>query len=66
MRKNDLGKTRFVAADYASHDNDKPFELYIVTLSPINLQELLRRQRRAVRVRLVDAAGRREAGSSRI
>ena len=44
----------------------RDFELYIVTLSPINLDQLLRRQRRPLLIRVVDARRRREDGGSRI
>ena len=56
-------RTRY---DAAVCNDARRFELYIVTPIHQDLEQLLRRQRRAVRVRLVDAAGRREAGSSRI
>ena len=50
----------------ASDDDDKSFELYIVTLFRMNLEELLRRQLGPFVIRVVDAAGRRKDGGSRI
>ena len=67
-----LGKTRFLRVTRArdamrrTTTTTTPFELYIVTLFRINLEQLLRRQLGPFVIRVVDAAGRCKHGSSRI